>query len=72
MIEAEWIYPTIRRQPYLPLKKNMDATGQFTVHLQPLEAYAKESPGATLGRMSIDKTFTGDLSARVRERCSPE
>lgn len=40
----------------------MKISGPFTVVMAPLDAYAKSSPGATLGRMSIDKTFTGPLS----------
>ncbi len=41
----------------------MMATGTFTVSLQPLDAYAPAAEGATQGRMSIDKTFSGDLTA---------
>lgn len=40
----------------------MKAAGEFQVELKPLEAYAQGSVGITLGRMSIDKTFSGDLS----------
>lgn len=38
-------------------------TGQFTVALAPLDGYAKGQNGINLGRMSIDKTFTGKLNA---------
>ncbi len=38
------------------------ATGTFDVKLNPLEAYDK-TEGTTLGRMSIDKQFHGDLEA---------
>jgi hypothetical protein len=41
----------------------MKVSGKFEVKLQPLEAYAEGSDGVTLGRMSIDKTFSGELSA---------
>ena len=41
----------------------MQATGEFEVNLQPLDPYAKGSEGISLGRMSIDKTFRGDLVA---------
>ncbi len=41
----------------------MKVSGKFEVKLQPLESYAKGENGITLGRMSIDKTFEGDLSA---------
>ncbi|MGB3545790.1 MAG: DUF3224 domain-containing protein [Saprospiraceae bacterium] len=41
----------------------MMATGTFTVSLQPLDAYAPAAEGAAQGRMSIDKTFSGDLTA---------
>jgi Protein of unknown function (DUF3224) len=42
----------------------MLATGTFEVNLQPLDSYAKGSEGVALGRMSIDKTFQGDLAAK--------
>ena len=38
------------------------ATGTFEVKLNPLEPY-NNNEGAKLGRMSIDKQFTGDLQA---------
>ena len=41
----------------------MEAKGDFKVDLKPLENYAEGKEGTTLGRMSIDKTFTGDLEA---------
>jgi len=41
----------------------MIATGEFEVTLQPLDAYATGEAETTLGRMSIDKTFQGDLVA---------
>lgn len=41
----------------------MKATGEFEVNLQPLDSYAAGSEGISLGRMSIDKTFHGDLEA---------
>ena len=41
----------------------MQATGEFEVNLRPLDAYAPGSDGVSLGRMSIDKTFQGDLEA---------
>ncbi|MBK7896996.1 MAG: DUF3224 domain-containing protein [Candidatus Promineifilaceae bacterium] len=42
----------------------MKATGTFEVNLQPLNSYATGSEGISLGRMSIDKTFHGDLEAK--------
>ena len=42
----------------------MHAKGQFEVNLQPLDAFAQGSDGITLGRMSIDKSFSGDLEAK--------
>lgn len=42
----------------------MKATGTFSVKLLPLEPYAMGSDGVNLGRLSIDKTFEGDLSAQ--------
>lgn len=44
----------------------MQAIGTFEVKLQPLESYAKGGQGVGLGRMSIDKTFYGDLEATSR------
>ncbi|MGS0537301.1 DUF3224 domain-containing protein [Pseudoalteromonas sp. SaAl2] len=38
-------------------------TGEFNVKLNPIEGYAKGIDGVNLGRMSIDKTFTGSLDA---------
>jgi hypothetical protein len=42
----------------------MKATGTFEVKLQPLDSYATGSEGTSLGRMSIDKTFQGDLAGQ--------
>ena len=44
----------------------MQATGEFEVDLQPLETFAPGSEGLSLGRMSIDKQFHGDLEAQSR------
>lgn len=44
--------------------KETSATGTFSVKLLPLEPYAVGSDGITLGRLSIDKTFQGELSAQ--------
>lgn len=41
----------------------MHASGEFDVRLQPLEPYTRGSEGINLNRLSIDKTFTGDLDA---------
>lgn len=41
----------------------MKVSGEFQVKLQPMDFYAKGSEGINLGRMSIDKTFTGALEA---------
>jgi len=38
-------------------------SGQFSVKLNPIESYAKGVDGVNLGRMSIDKTYSGDLEA---------
>ena len=42
----------------------MQATGEFEVSLQPLDSFAKGNEGVTLGRLSIEKTFRGDLMAK--------
>lgn len=39
----------------------MKATGTFNVTLNPHDAYATGVDSISLGRMSIDKTFSGDL-----------
>ncbi len=41
----------------------MQAKGEFEVKLQPLEPFTPGSEGLSLGRLSIDKTFQGDLVA---------
>lgn len=41
----------------------MQACGEFEVSLKPLGSYASGAAGNTLQRMSIDKTFHGDLEA---------
>ena len=41
----------------------MQISGKFDVKLNPIDSYASGTDGITLGRMSIDKTFHGDLSA---------
>ncbi len=38
-------------------------SGEFNVNLAPREGYASGQNGINLGRMSIDKTFNGALSA---------
>ena len=42
----------------------MKATGTFEVKLNPIDSYAKGKHGVNLGRMSIDKTFKGELEAQ--------
>ncbi len=44
----------------------MQATGEFEVNLQPLETYATCEDDINLGRMSIDKIFSGDLTAKSK------
>ena len=41
----------------------MKITGTFDVKLNPLDFYTKGEDGIGLARMSIDKTFHGDLNA---------
>lgn len=41
----------------------MRATGSFEVDLRPLETFATGTDGTRLGRMSIVKSFQGDLVA---------
>ena len=43
------------------MDRNMKAIGEFEVNLRALDAYARGKEGIKLGRMSIDKTFRGDL-----------
>jgi hypothetical protein len=41
----------------------MKVSGKFEVKLQPLDSYTQGIDGIGLGRMSIEKTFCGELSA---------
>jgi len=41
----------------------MKISGKFEVKLQPLDIFAQGTDGITLGRMSIKKTFSGELLA---------
>ncbi len=41
----------------------MRASGKFEVNLQPLETHVGGSDGIKLGRLSIEKTFHGELAA---------
>jgi hypothetical protein len=41
----------------------MKITGKFYVNLNPLDFYAKGEDGVKFGRMSIDKSFHGELEA---------
>lgn len=43
--------------------KSNTITGKFTVSLAPIDGYATGQHGINLGRMSIDKQFTGSLTA---------
>ena len=44
----------------------MQANGTFEVNLQPLEPHPQGLAGVNLGRMSIDKVFSGDVQATSR------
>jgi Protein of unknown function (DUF3224) len=44
----------------------MKAIGEFEVNLEPLEFSIKGNIENSLGRMSIDKTFSGDLIAQSK------
>jgi hypothetical protein len=41
----------------------MKISGKFDLEMKPIEPYADSKDGIKLGRMSIDKTFLGELSA---------
>jgi hypothetical protein len=41
----------------------MKISGEFDVSVKPLGSYAEAQDGITLGHMSIDKTFQGELAA---------
>ncbi len=45
------------------MENNMKVSGEFEVNLKPLDTYTQGSDGINLGRMSIDKTFSGELEA---------
>ena len=40
----------------------MKATGTFKIDMKPLDGYAQGNKGIQMNRMSIDKSFDGDLS----------
>ena len=42
----------------------MKASGSFNVNLQPLDPHAPGGDGMNIGRMSIEKTFLGDLEGK--------
>ncbi|MGO2010789.1 DUF3224 domain-containing protein [Pseudoalteromonas sp.] len=44
-------------------KATYKVSGQFNVKLNPIEGYAQGVDGINLGRMSLDKTFIGELEA---------
>jgi len=44
----------------------MRATGEFEVNLQPLDPFTEGREGISLGRMSIEKVFRGDLEGTSR------
>lgn len=44
----------------------MIASGEFEVNLKPMDVYAPGEEGVQLGRLSIDKTFRGDLAAESK------
>ncbi|MEE9429743.1 MAG: DUF3224 domain-containing protein [Melioribacteraceae bacterium] len=41
----------------------MKISGEFEVGLKPIDSYAQGTDGISIGRMSIDKTFFGELEA---------
>lgn len=41
----------------------MKVSGKFEVDLKPIDSYVKGTDGINLGRMSIDKIFSGELDA---------
>ena len=44
----------------------MKITGTFEVKLNPQNTYAKGQEGINLGRMTIDKSYSGDLEAQSK------
>jgi len=44
------------------VKKIMKVSGEFETNLKPLDSYAMGENGVVLGRMSIEKTFSGGLT----------
>ncbi|WP_445361984.1 DUF3224 domain-containing protein [Microbulbifer sp. EKSA005] len=44
----------------------MKISGKFEVTVKPMDPYAKGSEGNSLGRMSVNKVFYGDLSGESR------
>ncbi len=44
----------------------MHASGEFDITMQPMDFHTEGKFGIMLGRMSLDKTFRGDLEAHSR------
>jgi len=44
----------------------MNISGKFDIELSALDTYAESQDSITIGRMSIDKTFYGELSAKSK------
>ncbi|MBT1063633.1 DUF3224 domain-containing protein [Bowmanella sp. Y26] len=44
----------------------MQARGEFEVRVQSLPSYTQGKEGVSLGRMSIDKIFSGDLEGKSK------
>jgi hypothetical protein len=44
----------------------MKITGTFNVILNPIDSYTKGEEGVKLGRMSIEKTWNGELKAKSK------
>jgi len=41
----------------------MKISGEFEVDLKPIDSYVQGTDGINIGRMSIDKSFLGELEA---------
>jgi hypothetical protein len=52
--------------PITTLLNKMNITGTFNAFLNPLDGYAEGENGVKLGRMSIQKTWNGELKAKSK------
>lgn len=61
-----WVTSMAAAQGLEKEKITMHASGEFEVKMNPLEVHHPAADGMQFGRLSIDKTFRGDLDGKSR------